>query len=370
MNKSLLFLPDISGFTEFIQTTEVTHSQHVISELLEVLIEANTEGMELAEIEGDALFFYKEGEIPSLEKLLAQVEAMFTAFYSHLKLLEQNRICPCNACSSAPKLQLKIIAHSSDLQFITVHNKRKPFGSQVIEAHRLMKNSVDSDNYLLLSKDLTNEIQLHTHYKSDLFHFNEGSNAYDGKELAYLYSIIDKEKLKLAPIDKIQETHFSEQPNLRIERKMEVPATQLLETITNYSYRTKWVEGIDKLGYNENEVTRVGTEHACVVNGKHIDFVTVTKPAKPNQFVYGELTTTPPFVDEIYQFYIITPISDTSCRLEIEVYWKAKSIFKKLLLLLAKRIVYKNVIKVMDLLTKLVNSNAKQNHQPVSSKIL
>ena len=45
MAKSLLFLPDISGYTKFIQTTEVEHSQHIISELLEVLIAANTENM-------------------------------------------------------------------------------------------------------------------------------------------------------------------------------------------------------------------------------------------------------------------------------------------------------------------------------------
>lgn len=77
MNSSLLFLPDISGFTEFVQTTEVEHSQHVISELLEILIDANTENLQLVEIEGDALFFYKEKEIPSLEKLLVQVEHMF-----------------------------------------------------------------------------------------------------------------------------------------------------------------------------------------------------------------------------------------------------------------------------------------------------
>ena len=107
MRKSLLFLPDISGFTKFVQTTEVEHSQHVISELLEVLIGANTEDLQLAEIEGDALFFFKEEEIPSLEKLLAQIETMFSAFYSHLKLLEKNRVCPCNACSNAPRLNPK-----------------------------------------------------------------------------------------------------------------------------------------------------------------------------------------------------------------------------------------------------------------------
>ena len=109
MNKSLLFLPDISGFTEFVQTTEKEHSQHVISELLEVLIEANSMELQLAEIEGDALFFYKEDEVPSLEKLLAQVETMFTAFYSHLKLLDKNRVCPCKACSSAVNLSKKLL---------------------------------------------------------------------------------------------------------------------------------------------------------------------------------------------------------------------------------------------------------------------
>ena len=70
MAKSLLFLPDISGFTEFVQTTEVAHSQHVISELLEVLIDANTQELQLAEVEGDALFFYKEEEILSIEKVI------------------------------------------------------------------------------------------------------------------------------------------------------------------------------------------------------------------------------------------------------------------------------------------------------------
>ena len=56
MAKSLLFLPHISGFSEFVQSTEVEHSQHVVAELLELLIDANSAEMTLAEIEGDVLF--------------------------------------------------------------------------------------------------------------------------------------------------------------------------------------------------------------------------------------------------------------------------------------------------------------------------
>lgn len=355
MAKSLLFLPDISGFTEFVQTTEVAHSQHVISELLEVLIDANTQELQLAEVEGDALFFYKEEEILSIEKLLAQVETMFTAFYSHLKLLEKNRVCPCNACSSAPKLQLKIIAHSGELQFITVQNNRKPFGTQVIEAHRLMKNSVESDNYLLLSKELTDNIKLPNNYHSQLFDFKEGKNEYDGKELGYLFSIIDKNELKLKPFSQAKKIKFDKVPALYFKKKFPISAPQLLEFITNYAYRHHWVESVDKFVFNENEVTRIGSEHVCVINGKHLDFVTVTKDGKPGQFVYGELTTSPLPVDELYQFYIISPMTQNSCNLELEIYWKAKSPIKKLILFLAvKRILRKNTQNILDSLLQFV----------------
>ena len=355
MNKSLLFLPDISGFTKFVQTTEVEHSQHVIAELLEVLIGANTQDLQLAEIEGDALFFYKEQEVPSLEKLLAQIETMFTAFYSHLKLLEKNRICPCNACASAPKLQLKIIAHAGELQFINVQNKRKPFGTQVIEAHRLMKNSVVSDNYVLLSKELTDHIGLSDNYGSKLFSFKEGKDEYDDKIVNYLFSIIDKEELKLKPFSQAKKIKFDKAPPISYEKEYPVSATELLEYITNYAYRHDWAEGADKFEYNEHEVTRVGTEHVCIVDGKHLNFITITKEGKPGQLVYGELTTTPPFVDELYQFYIISPLTSSSCKLEVEIYWKAKSPIKKLMLAtVAKKLLRKNLERAVHGLYQFV----------------
>ncbi len=362
MNSSLLFLPDISGFTEFIQTTEVEHSQHVIAELLEVLINANTEDLQLAEVEGDALFFYKENEIPSLEKLLAQVEQMFTAFYSHLKLLEKNRICPCNACSSAPNLQLKIIGHCGNIQFINVQNNRKPFGKQVIEAHRLMKNSVNSDNYVLLSKMLTDTIHLSATYKTKLYHFNSGSNIYDGKELSYLYSIIDKKELKLKPFQQAKKIEFKKPSAFIIEKEFPVAANELLEFITNFKYRKYWIEGVDDFEFNTNEVNRIGTEHVCVIKDKHLNFITVTKKGKPSQLVYGEMTTSPPPVDTLYQFHCISPLTPNSCKLETEVYFEAKSPIKKLLLFLfLKRTLKKNTEHAIDKLFDFVtNINTKK----------
>lgn len=44
MIKSLLFLPDVP---EFVLSMEVRHSQNVIAELLEVLVEAKTQDLQM-----------------------------------------------------------------------------------------------------------------------------------------------------------------------------------------------------------------------------------------------------------------------------------------------------------------------------------
>jgi ribosome-associated toxin RatA of RatAB toxin-antitoxin module len=355
MEKSLLFIPDISGFTEFVQSTEVEHSQHVIAELLEILLEANANEYQLAEVEGDALFFYQEEEIPSLESLLVKAEKLFTAFYSHLKLLEKNRICPCNACATAPNLNLKIIAHCGELQFMTIQNKRKPFGTEVIEAHRLMKNSINSDNYILLSKGLSEAIHLGETYQSMLYDFKRGQDAYDGNDVNYLFSNIESENLKLEAFTKGKKLLFDKPPSFVLNKEFPVSASNLMEYVTNYSYRHYWAEGVDELHYNQKEVTKLGTEHVCVINGKHLNFVTVSKEVEEGKLIYGELTISPPPVDELYQFYIFTPINENSCQLELEVYLKAKSFLKKLMIaLLLKPIFKKSISKNLDSLHDFV----------------
>ena len=45
---TLLFIPDISGFTDFVHNTEIQHSGHIVEELLEVLIDANEISLEIS----------------------------------------------------------------------------------------------------------------------------------------------------------------------------------------------------------------------------------------------------------------------------------------------------------------------------------
>src|SRR5260221_14188752 len=136
-NKGLLFIPDISGFTEFVSNMEVIHSRHIIQELMELLMDSNQLGLEVSEIEGDAILFYKSGTSPELGTIYTQVENMFYAFHNHLKIYEERRTCHCKACISAVNLSLKVITHYGEFVGYNVKNFYKLIGKDVIVAHQL-----------------------------------------------------------------------------------------------------------------------------------------------------------------------------------------------------------------------------------------
>ena len=154
---ALLFIPDISGFTQFVKATDVAHSQHIIEELLEKLIEANEMGLQVSEVEGDAILFYKFGSPPTSEEFFRQVQQMFITFHSHLKLYETQRICQCGACTSAHNLSLKILAHYGNITQSYIKEHVKLFGQDVITVHRLLKNDISHHEYVLFTNSLTNE---------------------------------------------------------------------------------------------------------------------------------------------------------------------------------------------------------------------
>lgn len=151
---SFLLIPDISGFTSFVHSTELEHSQHIISGLLTTLIDANELDLTVAEIEGDAVLFYAENRVPQPLQVVAQAERMFLAFHRWIDEFVATCPCSCSACQSVRQLTLKVVAHAGPLGFTTVREQRKPFGETVIVLHRLLKNNIDSHEYVLLTDAL------------------------------------------------------------------------------------------------------------------------------------------------------------------------------------------------------------------------
>jgi len=148
---SLIFIPDISGFTKFINETELSHSQHIIQELLEVILDTNQINLSVSEIEGDAVLFYKTGKIPSVSEIADQIKSMFLKFHEQLLLIERDRVCHCGACSNAINLTLKFLTHAGEITESKIKEHKKLMGKDVIIAHRLLKNNINNDEYGLMT---------------------------------------------------------------------------------------------------------------------------------------------------------------------------------------------------------------------------
>ena len=348
MVQSLLFLPDISGFTRFVKHTEIEHSQHIISELLELLIDANMLDLELAEVEGDALFFYKHDDIPSRQALLQQIEEMYIRFHNHLQLYEKQRICECGACSSAASLNLKFIVHGGEFGFIKVKDQHKPYGQDVIIAHRLMKNQVPIDDYALFSAPLAEAWK-----EDESISLREPLIPHNGAEQYEEVGSIPYQYVELTPLRR----HVSPPPPvslgdrtanpLTIEAHIGKPVEEVFELVSNFEYRLKWNTEVDKLEYDPDRVNRVGAKHTCVINNRLVDFETVSNDFGENALVYGERTQSVPLLEEMTQYFILKPDETGGTQIRLELHPRPHKGLKGLIYPLVKGFFGKQLRKAL-----------------------
>ena len=267
-NRSLIFIPDISGFTQFVNNTEINHAKHIIEELLEVLIDSNEIGLELSEIEGDALLFYRRGKAPTAAELLAQVQRMYVNFHGHLKKYETARICSCGACSQTNDLRLKFIAHFGDVAEKQVKDRSKLFGKEVIVAHRLLKNQVKTDEYSLFSDNLVRACSTWLSLPEVAWsEVNNGEEELDTGRTKYCF--VELEALSQhVPEPKVEDytvTGISKKI-LENEYVIEAPIDLAFDVLSDLSYRHEFMVGLVGSDMLSDKLTRSGSSHRCVIS--------------------------------------------------------------------------------------------------------
>jgi len=159
-DRLVILLADISGYTRFMveNRTAAVHGQLCINSLIEALLEQVDIPLTLQEIEGDAVFLYArdpgtdEGWRKTLEEVGRKLPRFFDAFITRTGQTTESTPCGCAICRNSDQLGLKIVVHAGEAVFHEVAGRRQVSGPDVILAHRLLKNSVPSKEYLLLSE--------------------------------------------------------------------------------------------------------------------------------------------------------------------------------------------------------------------------
>lgn len=156
---AVLLVADISGFTKFMKmhTISLNHAKQIVVRLLKSIINAAKPPLKVAELEGDAVFFYapcSQSELKKTsERVKLQIIDLFNSFKKELFTIQNMEICECPACMTAGDLRLKQVVHTGETELETINKSSKLFGVDVIVVHRMLKNSVPADEYLMMSND-------------------------------------------------------------------------------------------------------------------------------------------------------------------------------------------------------------------------
>ncbi len=156
--QGILVVSDISGYTDFVRrhTRSASHARQITVRLLKAIISAASPPLSVAELEGDAVFFYalgSEEELPRLAKQVKdQIPRLFRAFAKELKVLSSGPKCRCDACAGIGALRLKQVVHTGEVAVEKIGRFEKLFGLAVIIVHRMLKNSVPAKEYLMVSE--------------------------------------------------------------------------------------------------------------------------------------------------------------------------------------------------------------------------
>ncbi len=255
-NRGLIFIPDISGFTRFISEGEIDHSRLIIQELLEQLINSNEIGLEISEIEGDAILFYKFGERPDLEQLYKQVEKMFCSFHKNLFSYNVRKYCQCKACTSAIDLTLKVVTHYGEFTNYNVKQFNKLIGKDIIVAHQLLKNDIELHEYWLVTDSL-----LEKDGKEGIpgwMNWSKSAKITEIGEIEFEYAQLTQLKSEISP-DQPPPPEFSDKSKIfSVSRTFDTDIITLFHAVGDFNFRHLWLEGVEKAEEVDHYLPRIG----------------------------------------------------------------------------------------------------------------
>ena len=290
-NKGLLFIPDISGFTRFVNETEIGHSRLIIQELLELLINANSIGLEVSEVEGDAILFYKIGESPDLKEIYKQVEIMFRKFTKHLLDYDNRRYCQCKACNTAIDLSLKVITHYGEFTGYQVKNFNKLIGKDVIVAHQLLKNEINQHEYWLVTKNLWESSPDEQTSFAEWMEWNSSIKKTDSGEIPFHYAQLSplKNEITKEPLILNSGSDISNKIKmLSFSKDYETDIITLFHASGDFNNRHRWMHGVKKVEEVNHFLPRVGMRCRCVMDDGQTNIYSSSYSYSPNRIEFSE----------------------------------------------------------------------------------
>jgi hypothetical protein len=141
--QAFLCVADITGYTGYLNESELEHAQGTLTDLLELLVDRAGPPMRVSKLEGDAVFSYAfEDSFIDGRTFLDLVEGTYVAFRRAIDPMVLNNTGRCNACANVSSLDLKFVIHFGSFIVQRTGSYDELLGPDVNLVHRILKNTV------------------------------------------------------------------------------------------------------------------------------------------------------------------------------------------------------------------------------------
>jgi hypothetical protein len=189
------FIPDISGFTNFMSQVNLQAGAAFMRDLLESIIDSNIYKLQVSEIQGDAILFYKFGQPLTLGELEKQTIKTFTDFQQVLSGLAATYNFPAKIFKD---VSLKFVVHYGHVGTALLKGMLKLIGTDMIIANKVLKNNISGNEYLLMTEEYLSTQNMDQLYLKNSFGWEDiqaGSCIYEGIGLVK-YQFVDLASLR------------------------------------------------------------------------------------------------------------------------------------------------------------------------------
>jgi len=272
----------------------------------------------------------KDTTVPLLEriKFLAIFSSNLDEFYRvrvaerKARLYERDRVCNCGACSTAHHLTLKFVVHYDQATVINVNGHINLIGRGVILTHRFLKNSIEGNEYILISEKLNEMLG-----RNELNKYNipvvpsHGYIDHSGltKNANFLYYNLSElhKNIKLTQRDSpIQKFKNSIKNSIVINAPMKF----VHKIIADVNLKKNWAIGL-KEQQQDFKLPRVGSNHICISLFGDLDIQTTMSMISKTRMGFAEKTKNIKFLKKLTNFFIIEKNSDNSSTLAMELHY-------------------------------------------------
>ena len=239
----------------------------------------------LSEVEGDALLLYRKGKPVEGDALVRQCLSMFESFHKQIKIIERDSLCQCGACKTATNLNLKFVAHHGMVQEIKVMQFTKCSGLDMVVAHRLLKNRIGSDEYILATPSCFDSASL-----------GQSPGALVWERSSEEYPAIGKVDYQYAPLAGIRKDipEPAPRPSPVVELgddtvavEIDAPMLEVYQLVIDLDQRPRWLAAVERLD-RPATTERIGLRHTCIFHGLTVEWVAVKSDIGDDEITYVE----------------------------------------------------------------------------------